>query len=247
MANRTHREPADLAGSPPCAVSPWPRPASGPALHLRHVVCRRARPRPGRRGLRLGLHASASRVARRVPTAGSTSRRGRSRRSRSTASTSTPPRCVDGRLAAAGAAGRQRARRARDHGLQPRRAGPAPGHRPRRPAATTSTGTSSSTPPPASSPASTSPTSRRPTTSRCGAPQDWIVSRQRRGDPGRRRARWRLATTQPLATYFVTVCAGPVRLRADEHDGIPLGLHARASLREPLERHAAEIFEVTRR
>jgi aminopeptidase N len=58
---------------------------------------------------------------------------------------------------------------------------------------------------------------------------------------------WRLATTKPLATYFVTVCAGPYVSVHDEHDGTPLGLHARASLREPLERHAAEIFDVTKR
>ncbi|HET7801759.1 MAG TPA: aminopeptidase N [Humibacillus xanthopallidus] len=58
---------------------------------------------------------------------------------------------------------------------------------------------------------------------------------------------WHLATTKPLATYFVTVCAGPYVSVHDEHDGIPLGLHARASLREPLERHAAEIFDVTKR
>ncbi|HLM18223.1 MAG TPA: aminopeptidase N, partial [Acidimicrobiia bacterium] len=58
---------------------------------------------------------------------------------------------------------------------------------------------------------------------------------------------WRLATTKPLATYFMTVCAGPYVSVRDEHDGIPLGLHARASLREPLERHAAELFDVTKR
>ena len=58
---------------------------------------------------------------------------------------------------------------------------------------------------------------------------------------------WRLATTKPLATYFVTVCAGPYVSVHDEHDGIPLGIHARASLSEPLERHAAEIFDVTKR
>ena len=45
----------------------------------------------------------------------------------------------------------------------------------------------------------------------------------------------------------MTVCAGPYVSVRDEHDGIPLGVHARASLHEPLERHAAEIFEVTKR
>ena len=58
---------------------------------------------------------------------------------------------------------------------------------------------------------------------------------------------WQLETTKPLATYFVTVCAGPYVSVHDEHDGIPLAIHGRASLREPLERHAAEIFDVTKR
>ncbi|TQM64302.1 aminopeptidase N [Humibacillus xanthopallidus] len=78
------------------------------------------------------------------------------------------------------------------------------------------------------------------------APLEWTVignGAATRTAPGT----WRLATTKPLATYFVTVCAGPYVSVHDEHDGIPLGLHARASLREPLERHAAEIFDVTKR
>ncbi|MFM6848891.1 MAG: aminopeptidase N [Terrabacter sp.] len=78
------------------------------------------------------------------------------------------------------------------------------------------------------------------------APLDWTVlgnGAATRTAPGT----WTLATTKPLATYFVTVCAGPYVSVRDEHDGIPLGIHARASLREPLERHAAEIFDVTKR
>ncbi len=78
------------------------------------------------------------------------------------------------------------------------------------------------------------------------APLDWTVignGAASSSGPGT----WQLATTKPLATYFVTVCAGPYVSVRDEHDGIPLGLHARASLREPLERHAPEIFDVTRR
>jgi aminopeptidase N len=58
--------------------------------------------------------------------------------------------------------------------------------------------------------------------------------------------RWELARTQPLATYFVTVCAGRWASVRSEHDGIPLGIHARASLREALERQADQMFEVTR-
>ena len=78
------------------------------------------------------------------------------------------------------------------------------------------------------------------------APHDWVVignGPAMQVEPGS----WRLATTKPLATYFVTVCAGPYVSVHDEHDGIPLGIHARASLKEPLERHASEIIDVTRR
>ncbi|WP_374968137.1 aminopeptidase N [Terrabacter sp. BE26] len=78
------------------------------------------------------------------------------------------------------------------------------------------------------------------------APEDWTVV----GNGAATRAAdgtWTLATTRPLATYFMTVCAGPYVSVRDEHDGIPLGIHARASLREPLERHAAELFDVTKR
>jgi aminopeptidase N len=57
---------------------------------------------------------------------------------------------------------------------------------------------------------------------------------------------WVLATTKPLATYFFTVCAGPYVSVTAEHDGIPLGIHARASLREPLERQAEQMLTVTR-
>jgi aminopeptidase N len=57
---------------------------------------------------------------------------------------------------------------------------------------------------------------------------------------------WELAQTQPLASYFVTVCAGPYASVRAEHDGIPLGIHARASLREHLEREAPQMLEVTR-
>ena len=69
--------------------------------------------------------------------------------------------------------------------------------------------------------------------------------RQRRGHavPA---GQWTLATTQPLSTYFVTVCAGPYVSVHAEHDGIPLGIHARASLKDALERHADQMLEVTR-
>ena len=58
--------------------------------------------------------------------------------------------------------------------------------------------------------------------------------------------RWELAETRPLATYFVTICAGAWVSVRGEHDGIPLGLHARASLMGELERQAPQMLELTR-
>ena len=57
---------------------------------------------------------------------------------------------------------------------------------------------------------------------------------------------WHLAETQPLSTYFVALCAGPYVAVRDEHDGIALGLWARASMREQLEEAAEEMLAVTR-
>ena len=77
------------------------------------------------------------------------------------------------------------------------------------------------------------------------APEDWIVlgnGAATRGDGGR----WTLAETKPLATYFVTVCAGPYASVRAEHDGIPLGIHARKSLGEALIAQADDILEITR-
>jgi aminopeptidase N len=77
------------------------------------------------------------------------------------------------------------------------------------------------------------------------APTSWVVvgnGAASQLSPGR----WALAETQPLATYFVTVCAGPFVSIRDEHDGIPLGIHARASLRDALEREAPQMLEVTK-
>ena len=58
---------------------------------------------------------------------------------------------------------------------------------------------------------------------------------------------WHLAETQPLSTYFVALCAGPYVTIRDEHDGINLGLWARASMAEQLQEHAPEMLEVTKR
>jgi aminopeptidase N len=76
------------------------------------------------------------------------------------------------------------------------------------------------------------------------APPEWIVlgnGAATRTGPGS----WVLATTMPLATYFFTVCAGPYVSVTAVHDGIPLGIHARASLRDPLERQAEQMLTIT--
>jgi aminopeptidase N len=77
------------------------------------------------------------------------------------------------------------------------------------------------------------------------APAEWVVlgnGAARQVSPGR----WELAETKPLSTYFVTLVAGPYHQLLDEHDGIPLGVVARQSLRDALDREAADIFEVTK-
>jgi aminopeptidase N len=78
------------------------------------------------------------------------------------------------------------------------------------------------------------------------APADWQVlgtGRSHRTGPGQ----WELATTPPLPTYLATVVAGPYESLTKVHDGIPLGLHARASLAGELKANSEEIFDITRR
>lgn len=80
---------------------------------------------------------------------------------------------------------------------------------------------------------------------RVRAPQDWLVAGNGAAEqttPGE----WTLATTPPLSTYFVTVCAGPYAVETDEHDGIPLGIYVRASLAAQLAEQRDDIFEVTK-
>jgi aminopeptidase N len=78
------------------------------------------------------------------------------------------------------------------------------------------------------------------------APEEWTVLGNgvaTRTAPGR----WRLATTPPLATYFLAVAAGPYHSVRTEHAGLPFGLHCRRSLAEYLDRDAEELFDLTRR
>ena len=77
------------------------------------------------------------------------------------------------------------------------------------------------------------------------APPDWEVAANAPGTrvtPGR----WEFAATPPLATYLVSLLAGPYHVRRDSHDGIPLSLYCRASLAEHLDKDADEVFSITR-
>jgi aminopeptidase N len=89
------------------------------------------------------------------------------------------------------------------------------------------------------------PDLKAPYTLHVTAPTDWLVvgnGRAEQVSPGQ----WELATTPPLSTYFVTLVAGPYHQVLDEHDGIRLGLEARASLAQQLDEQADEILTITR-
>jgi aminopeptidase N len=90
------------------------------------------------------------------------------------------------------------------------------------------------------------PDLKAPLSFRVAAPADWQVlgtGRSQRTGPGR----WKLATTPPLPTYLATVVAGPYESVTAVHNGIPIGLHTRASLVTDLKAEAEEIFDITRR
>ncbi len=76
------------------------------------------------------------------------------------------------------------------------------------------------------------------------APRDWVAignSPATEVAPGH----WRLGPTLPLSTYLVALVAGPYHVLRTEHDGIPLGISARASIARHLDHDAEEIFTVT--
>ena len=57
---------------------------------------------------------------------------------------------------------------------------------------------------------------------------------------------WSIAPAGRLPSYLTTLVAGPYVSVFDEHDEIPLGLHARASLAGPLRAEASDLLQVTR-
>ena len=94
------------------------------------------------------------------------------------------------------------------------------------------------------------PDLKAPYTFHVRAPRSWTVignaPGRRIGDEAGDAAQWELEPTQPLSTYFVTLVAGPYHVLREEHDGIPLGLSARASLAPDLDKDAEELFTITR-
>ena len=90
------------------------------------------------------------------------------------------------------------------------------------------------------------PDLKAPFTFSVTTPADWQVIGTGQGSrvsPGR----WDLAATPPLATYLAAFIAGPYQSLTDFHNGLPLGLYARASLASELKANADEIFDITRR
>jgi aminopeptidase N len=89
------------------------------------------------------------------------------------------------------------------------------------------------------------PDLKAPYTFHVQAPPEWTVFGNAPGqqvEPGV----WEFEQTQPLSTYFVTLVAGPWHAVGTEHDGNRLGLTARQSIADALDRDAEEILTVTR-
>ncbi|MFT4082822.1 MAG: aminopeptidase N [Nocardioides sp.] len=93
------------------------------------------------------------------------------------------------------------------------------------------------------------PDLKAPYTFHVTAPAEWTVlgnaPAARTGTEGGV-SRWEFETSPPLSTYFVTIVAGPYHVLHDEHDGIRLGLSARASLAGDLDADADELFTLTK-
>jgi aminopeptidase N len=88
------------------------------------------------------------------------------------------------------------------------------------------------------------PDLKAPVTLHVTADPEWVVTANGAGaltSPGR----WEFATTAPLATYFITVVAGPYHVVTGEHDGIPLRIYVRASLASYADEQADDIFAKT--
>ncbi|MDI1465624.1 aminopeptidase N [Catellatospora sp. KI3] len=89
------------------------------------------------------------------------------------------------------------------------------------------------------------PDLKAPVTLSVTADPSWLVRANAEGTqaaPGR----WEFAETKPVATYLITLVAGPYVQVDDVHDGIGMAIVARASYAEVLHRDAPEIFMLTK-
>ncbi|MFV2125078.1 aminopeptidase N [Micromonospora sp. LOL_013] len=90
------------------------------------------------------------------------------------------------------------------------------------------------------------PDLKAPVRLRVTAPPQWTVAGNGQPVGAPVDGRWEFAPTVPLATYLVTLIAGPYHARHAEHDGVPLALYCRRSLGPHLDVDAEEIFTITR-
>ncbi|KWV30779.1 aminopeptidase N [Micromonospora rifamycinica] len=90
------------------------------------------------------------------------------------------------------------------------------------------------------------PDLKAPVTLAVTAPPHWTVAGNGplAGNPAP--GRWEFAPTPPLASYLVSLIAGPWHVRRDSHDGVPLGVYCRRSLAAHLDADLDEILTVTR-
>lgn len=89
------------------------------------------------------------------------------------------------------------------------------------------------------------PDLKAPVTLTVTAPEHWTVAANGTLAATPRPGRWEFAPTPPLATYVVSLIAGPWHVRRDEHDGIPLGVWCRRSLAAHLDSDLDEVLTVT--
>lgn len=88
------------------------------------------------------------------------------------------------------------------------------------------------------------PDLKAPVTVRVRADPRWVVCATGEPKPEADGV-WLFEPTPPIATYLITLAAGPYHVVRSAHDGIPLALYARASLAGHLRREAPELLEVT--
>ncbi|WP_328343798.1 aminopeptidase N [Micromonospora sp. NBC_00421] len=90
------------------------------------------------------------------------------------------------------------------------------------------------------------PDLKAPVTLSVTAPPQWTVAGNGPLVANPAPGRWEFAPTAPLASYLVSLIAGPWHVRRDSHDGIPLGVYCRQSLAAHLDADLDEILTVTR-